>query len=205
MAEKIKKQSLKIGGILATVSILVVDSDDNIRALVKKVLMELGFRNIEEASNGYDGAKILKKCRTDMVITDWELQISADKEETSLENSVIKTQWGEFPPNNGVNFVKFIRDGKTSIDRFIPIIMLTGPTEPNAIFYARDAGVSEILMKPLDAHNLCHRIINIIDKPRAFVTSENYCGPCRRRKPIPWETKEERRLHKIEIIKHEDY
>lgn len=203
MAAALKKTSLKVGEAIARVSLLVVDSDDNIRSLVRKVLIELGFRNIEEASNGYDAAEILKRCRTDLVITDWELRLS-EKAKTRLENSITKTKWGNFPPNNGVSFVKFIRSGKTTIDQFIPIIMLTGPTEPNTIFYARDAGVNEILMKPLDANNICQRLINIIDNPRIFVTSENYRGPCRRRKNIPWDDKEERRTHTIQIIRHKE-
>ena len=113
--------------------------------------------------------------------------------------------WGEFPPDNGANFVKHIRSNVRSPNRFVPIIMLTGPTKPDAVIYARDSGVNEVLMKPLDSRNLCNRIINIIEKPRPFVTGTGYQGPCRRRKEMGWGGREERRTHRIEIIKFQDH
>jgi hypothetical protein len=56
---------------------------------------------------------------------------------------------------------------------------------------ARDAGVTEFLVKPITAHSLFSRIAEIIERPRAFVRCEGYFGPDRRRKNIenyagPW-------------------
>lgn len=205
MAIPLTLSEKKAEAALAKVSILVVDSDETIRELVSKVLLHLGFKNIRGASHGYEGIQIFREEKIDLIITDWELKISPESNQPAYDSKVIINEWGEFPPNNGASFVKFIRSGKGGIDRFVPIIMLTGPTTPNAIMYARDSGVSEVLMKPLDSRNLCNRIINIIDHPRPFVTSENYTGPCRRRKQLPWEDKEERRIHKIEVIKFEEH
>jgi hypothetical protein len=56
---------------------------------------------------------------------------------------------------------------------------------------ARDAGVTEILAKPITAQNLMLRIAEVVDKPRAFVRCETYFGPDRRRRNVadyagPW-------------------
>lgn len=188
---------------LAKISILVVDSDKTIRDLVTKVLEHLGFKKVTQATSGFAGIKILRETPVDIVITDWELNFSPTQ--TIVEPDNPEIDWGEIAPDNGANFVKHIRAANGSPFRFVPIIMLTGPTTPNAVLYARDAGVNEVLMKPLDSRNLCNRLINIIDKPRPFVTDAEYQGPCRRRKNIAWGGREERRVKRIEVIKFHDH
>ena len=46
----------------------------------------------------------------------------------------------------------------------------------------RDAGVTEFLVKPFNARDLYRRIVQIIERPRQFVRSEDFFGPDRRRK-----------------------
>ncbi len=62
----------------------------------------------------------------------------------------------------------------------MPIILLTGHTERRRVQEARDAGVSEILVKPVTAHDLQTRIETILKRPRPFIYHRSYCGPCRR-------------------------
>jgi len=193
----------KVEAALANLSILVVDSDETIRTLVVKVLENLGFKKIKQASNGYEAVKLMRPAGVDLIITDWDLQFSTKQDVQLSTDSEIT--WGEFPPDNGANFVKFIRGGPGSPNRFVPIIMLTGPTTPDAVIYARDAGVNEVLIKPLDARSLCHRIASIIDSPRPFVTGASYQGPCRRRKKVAWGGKDERRSRTIQVIKFREY
>jgi two-component system chemotaxis response regulator CheY len=47
---------------------------------------------------------------------------------------------------------------------------------------ARDAGVTEFLVKPFTARDLYRRLYQIIERPRQFVRSEDFFGPDRRRK-----------------------
>ena len=191
---------------LSRITVLVVDSNDAIRELMGKILGELGFRRVIFASNGYDGIKECRDTWVDLIITDWDLHISDHLEEEKYAETAFKSEWGDFPPNNGASFVKYIRSGRGKSDKFVPIIMLTGPVNPDVVMHARDSGVNEILMKPIDSANLCKRIINIVDKPRPFVTCENYYGPCRRRKQVALKAdQEERRIMTIEIIKFQQY
>ena len=59
--------------------------------------------------------------------------------------------------------------------------MLTAHSEPRAIEHARDAGVHEIMAKPVSATKLNVKIKKIIEHPRAFIRTEDYFGPDRRR------------------------
>lgn len=60
--------------------------------------------------------------------------------------------------------------------------MMTGYGSRDKIAMARDKGVSEFLMKPFSAKDLSKRILSIIKSPRDFVITENFQGPCRRRR-----------------------
>jgi DNA-binding response OmpR family regulator len=58
---------------------------------------------------------------------------------------------------------------------------MTGFSEKRRVFQARDAGVTEFLVKPFNARDLYRRIAQLIERPRQFVRSEDFFGPDRRR------------------------
>lgn len=186
------------------IAILVLDNESKIADLIKGVLCKLGFSShlIFTASDGFEGIDILRKRNIDLIINDWELL--PQKEYLEIQkNSVVQSEHGDFPPVNGANFVRCLRRSPKSPNPFIPVIMLTGPTLPNHILYARDAGVNEILIKPIAAEDLARRIVAVVEQPREFITCPTYRGPCRRRKNIPLpEGKEDRRKQDMKIIRH---
>jgi DNA-binding response OmpR family regulator len=89
-------------------------------------------------------------------------------------------------PMDGVAFTQSVRRSTNEHVRVLPIIMVTGHTERRRVEAARDAGVTEILAKPVTAASLMHRIEEIILRPRPYVSSPNYFGPCRRRQRNPY-------------------
>lgn len=185
------------------ISILVLDNEKKIAGLIQNVLFRLGFSQslIFTASDGFEGIEILRKRPIDLVITDWELHPKKEYLEIT-ENSIVRSEHGEFPPVNGANFVRCLRHSPKSPNPFIPVIMLTGPALPNHILYARDAGVNEILMKPIIAEDLAKRIVAVVEHPRDFVTCPSYKGPCRRRKSIPLpEGMEDRRKNEMKVVR----
>lgn len=189
---------------LKNICILILDNEQQIARLIRDVLIKLGFSPnlLLTASDGYQGLEILRKRPVDLVITDWELlPVKAYMEIAS--NSVIRSEHGDFPPTNGANFVRCLRHSPLSPNPFLPVIMLTGPTLPNHILYARDAGVNEILMKPIIAEDLAKRIVAVVEQPRDFITCPTYRGPCRRRKstPLPPD-KEDRRKLELKLVRH---
>ncbi len=88
-------------------------------------------------------------------------------------------------PMDGLEFTRAVRHSADESLCVLPIIVVTGHTERVQIKAARDAGVTEILAKPVTATGLYQRIDEIIQRPRPFVRTPDYCGPCRRRQHNP--------------------
>ncbi len=167
------------------ISILVLDNERKIAGLIQDVLVKLGFSSslIFTAADGYEGIEIMRKRPIDLIITDWELLPTKQYQEIA-NNTLVRSEHGEFPPINGASFVRCLRRSPKTPNPFVPVIMLTGPALPNHILYARDAGVNEILMKPIIAEDLAKRIVAVIEQPRDFITCPTYRGPCRRRRTM---------------------
>ena len=62
--------------------------------------------------------------------------------------------------------------------------MMTGYSHKLRAEEARDAGVTEFLVKPFTAKDMYLRIEALIEKPRRFVDAENFFGPDRRRRVV---------------------
>lgn len=145
----------------AGVRVLIADRNGRTASLVRSVLFSFGFRTITLATDSDSALQLLGKERFDFIITEWTLKAG-----------------------DGIALVKAIRAAKDHqrLRRDIPIIMLTARSEPSAVQHARDAGITEFLVKPFSARTLSHRLIQIIDKPRMFIDAPDYVGPCRRRR-----------------------
>ena len=176
---------------LAKAHLLVLDSDPSMVQMMKDILFTLGFRFVYDAKDGYTAHQVLQQQHCDLIISDADLRLA--------NNYYTKGIYGPYDPDSGPLFVKSVRYWDRCPCPFVPVIMMTGPTSIEAIHEARDAGVSEILMKPLSAKKLIDRLIKIIQEPRDFVTSPNYKGPCRRRRNIKVEV--DRRKRDIKVIK----
>ena len=127
--------------------------------LLKSLLSTYGFRDMHFARDGNEGFKTFCSVRPDLVITDWMMK-----------------------PTDGISLARRMRNDPGSPNQFVPIILMTGFTEKRRVMQARDAGITEFLVKPFNARDLYRRIAQIIENPRQFVRSENFFGPDRRRK-----------------------
>jgi two-component system, chemotaxis family, chemotaxis protein CheY len=129
--------------------------------------------------------------------------LKADALANLPENPHLRTErWLPVPPKDGACFVKYLRQSRYSPNPYISIIMVTGLGLQNNVEYARDAGVNEVILKPVSIETLCERITALIDDSRLFITASGYKGPCRRRKELPY-AGEERRSHDIRLYKHD--
>ena len=152
---------------------LIVEDNSHMRSLLRALLNSVGMLDVTEASHGQTGIEALRRCRPDLVLTDLAMK-----------------------PMDGLEFTRFVRNDPLSPNPFIPIIMITGHTEKHRVEQARDAGVTELLAKPITAGNLYARIAEIVERPRAFVRCGNYFGPDRRRHRMegyagPWRRAED--------------
>ena len=63
-----------------------------------------------------------------------------------------------------------------------PVILITGYSSIPRVNEARNAGVTEFLVKPFTAADISKRISHVINSPRDFVQAREYFGPDRRRR-----------------------
>ena len=146
---------------LGRVKILVIDDLQFTRSLVRQILKVLGGRDIRDAPDGAKALKIMKNFEPDMIILDWDME-----------------------PMNGIEFTRNVRNSDDFANPFVPIIMLSGHSTQARVIEARDAGVTEYVIKPFSATSLINRIQAVIDQPRPFVRTESFFGPDRRRREM---------------------
>jgi two-component system, chemotaxis family, chemotaxis protein CheY len=141
---------------------LIIEDNEHMRILLRTMLKAFGLRDIYECKEGGEGLRMLKFRKPDFVLCDF---------------------W--MAPMNGIDFTRAVRELPDKSDCVVPIVMVTGYTEKHRIEEARDAGITEILAKPVTPAALFQRIEEIVLRPRPFVRAPNYSGPCRRRRENP--------------------
>lgn len=153
-----------------TVHVLVADPDICLAQAIISNLRVMGFVNITHVKSGNDALRVLRSQQVNFLITEWDLRGS-----------------------NGIELVRYLRRGKDSPNRTLPVIMLTGHGEEPDVVAARDVGITEFVVKPFSADTLFSRIEEIVDNPREFVVAPNFVGPERRRRGEPPPGVEDRR------------
>lgn len=159
---------MKSGAVFENCRALIVEDNTHMRVLLREFLIAVGIREISEAANGKAALNVLRERKCDLILSDMAMA-----------------------PMDGIEFTRHIRTDSNSPNPFVPIIMITGHTEIERVEAARDAGVTEFLAKPVTPNNLYARLAEIVERPRAFVRTEGYFGPDRRRKHLenyggPW-------------------
>lgn len=143
---------------LGTLHILLVDDNANMRAILAAMLRSIGVGRISEADNCARAISIVHEGSVDIAIIDFRME-----------------------PTDGVELTRTLRTEGVSPNPYLPIIMMTGHSEASRVTEARDAGVTEFVAKPVIIFDLMKRIEAVILRPRAFVRSETFFGPDRRR------------------------
>jgi CheY-like chemotaxis protein len=142
---------------LEALRVLLIDDNHHMRAIVGTILKGLGVLHLREASDGADGLQVLREWPADLAIVDFRME-----------------------PLDGATFTRMVRNARDSKNPYLPIIMMTGFADRSRVFEARDAGITEIIAKPLTARAIIEKIETVILKPRPFVRTEDYFGPLRR-------------------------
>lgn len=99
----------------------------------------------------------------------------------------------------GVDFIRFLRMCEGPVKKSVAVFLRSELGRLNMlevrqeIVTARDAGANCILSQPLTLKKFDESVVPQLLEPRPFLTTENYTGPCRRRKQLP--VKVERREH----------
>ena len=145
---------------LKALQVLLIDDNQHMRSIASAVLQSAGVRTVHEAVDGSAGLDILRdpSISVDLAIVDFNML-----------------------PLDGVEFTRLVRTSPTTTNPYLPIIMMTGHSEKSRVYEARDAGVTEFVVKPITAKAILDRIQAVIMRPRDFVKHDSYFGPDRRR------------------------
>ncbi len=148
---------------------LILDPNPHYQRLVKEILRFSGTKNLEVAfADNIDKALL--------VLSEGILG------ERSFNILIMEVK---LPLGDAVDFIRKVRRGKTlwSFDVTLPIIGYADGFTLEEIYLLRDAGISELMVKPLSAgvYFKCLRSAS----NRKFIKTEAFCGPDRRRRHNP--------------------
>jgi two-component system, chemotaxis family, chemotaxis protein CheY len=152
----------------SSVSVMVVEDNDYIRSVLFGVLQSLGCGRVSKFKDGKEAVDYLQL-----------MSMSPERAGALGVDFVITDMLME--PVDGFGLLKWIRMSKDSPDRFLPVIMISGFVDRDALARARDLGVTEFLAKPFSVNSVAKKIEAVIERPRPFIRSETYFGPDRRR------------------------
>ncbi len=116
--------------------ILVVDDFATMRRIIKNLLGELGYNNLDEADDGKTAWPIMQTGEVDFLVTDWNM-----------------------PGMTGLELVKAVRSDPNL--KSTPILMVTAEAKKSQIVEAAQAGINGYVVKPFTAGTLNEKIDRI--------------------------------------------
>ena len=119
----------KLEHVSRNMKILVVDDFSTMRRIVKNILHQLGFSNIEEAEDGKVALNRLKGGGVEFVISDWNM-----------------------PNMMGIDLLRQVRSDESL--KKLPFLMVTAESQKENVIEAVQAGVSNYIVKPFTAETL---------------------------------------------------
>ncbi len=143
---------------LSKIKVLILEGSALFSSMLDGVCESFEIPKRHCTANVDTALKILSDNDTDLVISDWS------------------------PKLDGLGFIKKVRTAPTVPNPCIPIILCTAYNEIGQVTTARDAGMTEYLVKPVTAKSIYRRFVSVIEDQRPFVIAEKYVGPDRRRR-----------------------
>ena len=120
-----------------TMHILVVDDYSTMRRIIRNLLKQLGFDNVDEAPDGGEAYKRMQEKHFGLVISDWNME-----------------------PMTGLELLKLVRADERV--KNTPFIMVTAESKPENVIAAKQAGVSNYIVKPFNAETLKTKMTSVI-------------------------------------------
>jgi two-component system chemotaxis response regulator CheY len=118
-------------------SILIVDDYKTMLRIIRNLLSQLGFNNVDEATDGVMAFQKLKEKTFHLVISDWNMV-----------------------PMTGLELLKKIRADEQL--KALPFIMITAESKPENVIAAKQAGVNNYIVKPFNGDTLKMKMTAVI-------------------------------------------
>lgn len=116
-------------------NILVVDDYQTMIRIISNLLKQLGFSNIDEATDGNMALEKIKSKDFGLVISDWNME-----------------------PMTGLDLLKHVRDTGNKV----PFIMVTAESKTENVIAAKQAGVNNYIVKPFNAATLKTKLVSVL-------------------------------------------
>ncbi|MEP9375403.1 response regulator [Aquabacter sp. CN5-332] len=118
--------------------VLVVDDYKTMVRIIRNLLKQIGFDDVDEASDGTEALSKLKERQYGLVISDWNME-----------------------PMTGYELLKRVRDDADLTS--LPFIMVTAEAKSENVIAAKKAGVNNYIVKPFNAQTLKSKIENVFE------------------------------------------
>lgn len=119
------------------INILIVDDYKTMLRIIRSLLNQIGFNNVDEAPDGSSALARLKEKKYELVISDWNME-----------------------PMTGLELLKNIRSDEAL--KTIPFIMVTAESKTDNVIAAKQAGVSNYIVKPFNAETLKAKLASVL-------------------------------------------
>ena len=117
--------------------VLVVDDYQTMVRIIRNLLKQLGFENVDEAADGREALEKRKKTKYGLVISDWNME-----------------------PMTGYELLREVRADE--ILKPTPFIMVTAESKTENVIAAKKAGVNNYIVKPFNAQTLKAKIASVL-------------------------------------------
>ena len=118
-------------------NILIVDDYKTMLRIIRNLLKQLGFNNVDEATDGSMALQRLRDKDYGLVISDWNME-----------------------PMTGIQLLREVRaDMKL---KALPFIMITAESKTENVVAAKEAGVNNYIVKPFNAATLKTKLSSVL-------------------------------------------
>lgn len=119
-------------------NVLIVDDYTTMLRIIKNLLKQLGFNNVDEATDGTMAFEKIQKKQYGLIISDWNME-----------------------PMTGYDLLKKIRASQDAF-RTVPFIMVTAESKTENVIAAKQAGVNNYIVKPFNAETLKTKMSSVL-------------------------------------------
>lgn len=120
-----------------SMNVLVIDDYKTMVRIVRNLLEQLGFRNIDEAADGVTALEMIRAKSYGLVLSDWNMQ-----------------------PMTGFDLLKAVRAEERT--KTLPFVMVTAEAKTENVVAARQAGVNNYIIKPFTLAVLKQKLSSVL-------------------------------------------
>ena len=119
-------------------NVLIVDDYKTMLRIIKNLLKQLDFNNVDEATDGEAALSKIESKNYGLVISDWNME-----------------------PMTGLELLKNVREGNNQ-NKNVPFIMITAESKTENVIAAKQAGVNNYIVKPFNAQTLKTKMASVL-------------------------------------------